>query len=118
MLPHGAEWKNEYRRLFLPFLNEGVFPADVLSALKNYIANPAASGCTDMQLQRVLMRYDTSEEKIMLLEELPVGSIFRIRNGRVFTKGEQMRKRFRCKEYQSGLSYFVSPLTEVELVEG
>ena len=36
---HGKEWKQEYRLLLQPFLHEGVFPADVIIALKEYLHN-------------------------------------------------------------------------------
>jgi SprT protein len=73
--PHGEEWKYEYKTLMQPFLNEQVFPADVLKALRNYMGNPAASSCSDLSLQRVLKKYDI-KEGVVLLEQLPAGSVF------------------------------------------
>ena len=48
--PHGNEWKNEYKLLVQHFLDDKIFPQDIITALKQYMRNPAASGCTDLVL--------------------------------------------------------------------
>ncbi|HWY33961.1 MAG TPA: SprT-like domain-containing protein, partial [Nitrosopumilaceae archaeon] len=50
--PHGTEWKAEFRRMMMPFLNEIVFPSDVLQALEKHMGDPAASSCSDLRLMR------------------------------------------------------------------
>ena len=40
-----------------------------------------------------------------------------ISNGRVFEKGERLRKRFRCTEKKTGLVYLFSPVYEVKPVK-
>lgn len=113
--PHGREWKSEYSILLNYFLSKNIFPADIERALSQYVKNPAASSCTDENLLRVLKNYDAHEkEKVVYLEDLPQGTIFRLNSSKMkFVKGELMRKRFQCFEIQSKAEYRVSGLAEV-----
>jgi hypothetical protein len=112
--PHGIEWKSNFREMLLPFLSDDVFPNELLPSLLDYLDNPAASSCSDMGLMRMLMKYDETHR--ILLEELPIQSVFKLQSGRVFRKGEQKRKYFRCVELLSGKQYLINPLAEVELL--
>lgn len=113
--PHGEEWKLHYKLLMQRFLVPEIFPADVIIALRKYMNNPAASSCTDINLLRVLKQYDVRQDTV-LLEDLPQGSIFIYNKDRKFIKGEQIRKRFRCKEVGTNRIYLFNPLTEVSLI--
>jgi SprT protein len=115
VLPHGAEWKLEFKILMNYFLYEQIFPEDVTQALKKYMQNPAASSCSDTALLRILKKYDQRQDTV-LLEELPEGATFRYNKERMFIKNELIRKRFKCKEVKSNRIYLFNPLTEVELV--
>ena len=110
--PHGDEWKLHYKLLMQQFLIPDIFPADVIMALRKYMSNPAASSCSDTNLLRVLKKYDVRQDTV-LLEELPQGTQFRYNNSRDFIKGEQIRKRFKCKEVGTNRMYLFNPLTEV-----
>lgn len=111
--PHGREWKHEFKVLMQPFFAMQVFPDDVHKAVVKYLQNPAATSCSDLNLQRVLRRYNEDEDSIHL-ETLPAGTEF-VYRGRHFVKGELQRKRFQCKEKRTGKMYLFSPLTPVEL---
>ncbi len=117
VMPHGQEWKQAFRELMIPFLNTDHLPLDILYAVRKYLQNPAASSCSDVTLMRTLKLYDapSNETLSVLLERLPNKSHF-IFNGRVFEKGDQLRKRFRCLEIGSNAVYLFSPLAEVELI--
>ena len=115
--PHGAEWKNEFKKLMQFFFFENLFPADIHNALIKYMNNPAASSCSDTHLQRVLKAYDNpAENDLVLLESLPMHSQFSYNEDRIFIKGEQLRKRIKCKEIGTKREYLFSPLTEVKLL--
>jgi SprT protein len=116
ILAHGKEWKIIYGILLKDFISKKVFPADVETALNQSVQNPAASSCAEEGLMRVLRRYDENKNGIVLLEEIPHGAYFITRDGRVFKKGEQLRKRFRCTEKNTGLVYLISPVYEVKLL--
>jgi len=113
--PHGSEWKVEFTSLMMPFLNMPVFPMDVYEALEIYMDNPKASSCTDIRLMKVLRKYDEQTEKLHL-EDLPDNATFKIKKGRIFIKGEKIRKRYRCKEIKNNRIYLFSPVAEVTIV--
>jgi len=112
--PHGEEWKFHYKMLMQQFLIPEIFPVDVITALRKYMNNPAASSCSDLHLLRILKKYDHRNDTV-LLEELAEGSVFIYRENRSFIKGEQVRKRFKCKELNTNRMYLFNPLTEVSV---
>ena len=110
--PHGSYWKSEYARLMRPFMSRQVFPADVLRAMEHHLFDAPASSCTDHGLMRVLRKYDRDPRP--LLEELPERSVFRF-NERIFVKGPQLRKRYKCHCLNDRRTYFIDPLAEVHM---
>lgn len=113
---HGREWKQEYSLILREFVGKGYMPQDVEAAVRESLHDPAASSCADEALMRVLKRYDRQKENHYLVEQLPLGQLFKTKDGRVFRKGERIRKRFRCEEVPSKRIYLFSPVYEVELV--
>lgn len=111
--PHGREWKSSFARLLVDFNRVGIFPDDVQKALSQSFRNPAASSCADDDLIRVLKKYDSKTIRTLLLEELPNGNQFSIQGGRIFRKGERIRKRYQCVEVKTGRLYLFSPVFEV-----
>lgn len=114
--PHGREWKQNFQVLMQPFLNLDIFPLEVFAALRKYIRNPAASSCSDVQLLRTLKLHDKDTDTVFL-EYLPINAMFLYNGSRVFQKGEKIRKRFKCREINTGAIYLFNPLAEVELFE-
>lgn len=117
VMSHGKEWKQLYSGLLATFVEHNVFPADIQAALRKSLTDPAASSCAEEGLIRVLHKYDPHKENLNLLEELPFNSYFRTGDGRVFQKGEKLRKRYHCKEAKTGRVYLFSPIYEVEAVD-
>ncbi|MCB9262304.1 MAG: SprT-like domain-containing protein [Flavobacteriales bacterium] len=115
-LPHGKEWKKNFENLLSPFLTNGTFPEDVSSALSSYIQNPAAASCVDLRLSKSLKRYDHKPSKI--LDDIEVGTKFKLPNGMVFEKGQRVRKRYKCLNLHNKRLYFVSSVAEVEIIDG
>jgi len=113
---HGKEWKAVFGKLLHQFVQHKVFPQDIERELAESLKNPAASSCAEDGLLRVLRNYDTKKENHHLIEEFPPGSLFRIKDGRVFKKGEKLRKRYKCTELPSGKVYLFSPVYEAVLV--
>ncbi len=111
---HGKEWKMIFGQLLQQFVQHKIFPADIETELLQSLKNPAASSCAEDGLLRVLRKYDAKESHHLLVEELLPNSLFRIKDGRVFQKGEKLRKRFKCKEVATGKFYLFSPVYEVE----
>ncbi len=114
--PHGLEWKQEFQLVTKPMLHEKILPNDVQNALHRYLKNPKASSCTDPFLFKTLRNYDDRPDHMVLLESIPLQTVFRTKDGRIFTKVEKMRSRYRCVENQTGKIYLVPGLLEVEIV--
>ena len=112
--PHGTEWKRNFQRMMNPFLEKDIFPDDLRKVIVSYLENPSASSCTDLRLSRALKRYDHSIDTLRL-EELPADTVFTIKDGRKFQKGERLRKRYRCVCLDNGNIYLFNPLAEVAL---
>lgn len=110
---HGKEWKTVFGQLLAQFIQHDVFPEDIKTVLLQSLHNPAASSCADEALLRTLRRYDEKQGGGVFVEELPAGTLFQTHDGRVFKKGDKMRKRFRCLEVATGRMYLFSPVYEV-----
>ncbi len=113
--PHGEEWKLHFKLLMQQFLIPDIFPGDLIIVLRKYLNNPAASSCSDTNLLRVLKNYDIRQDTV-LLEELPIGTKFQYNKNRNFIKGEQIRKRYKCKELGTNRTFLFNPLTEVSAI--
>lgn len=107
--PHGQEWKQQFKSLLVKYIRD--FPVDVQDALLVYLQNPKASSCTDMELQKVLKKYDS--KKVTHLEDLAEDTHF-VLKGKTFKKGPQLRKHFKCIDLATKRQYRVHPLAEVE----
>jgi hypothetical protein len=114
-LPHGKEWKDAFRRLMQPYLNDKVFPADILPVLIKYLENPKASSSVDHHLSKVLKNQDPPDPTIRL-EELPFDAVFSLHGRRIFRKKEKVRTRYRCICMNTNRVYLVSAGAPVEPV--
>lgn len=112
--PHGTEWKNNFKRMMNPFFEKEVFPTEIHQTIVNYLNNPAASSCTDLTLARALKKYDT-HLMTTRVEELSIDTVFALKDGRKFKRGERIRKRYRCECLDNGKIYLFNPLAEVLL---
>jgi len=116
VLSHGREWKTIYGGLLHQFVQNKIFPEDIQKELLTSLRNPAATSCAEDGLIRVLRKYDDPGTHHRLVEEIHENGIFRCNDGRVFKKGEKMRKRFKCTEVKTGRVYLFSPVYEVEIM--
>lgn len=114
VLSHGREWKTIYGKLLEQFVQNKIFPPDIENELLLSLNNPAATSCAEDGLIRVLRRYDDASSHQRLVEEIAANSLFRCGDGRIFKKGQKMRKRFQCIEVKTGRVYLFSPVYEVE----
>ncbi|MBS1920806.1 MAG: SprT-like domain-containing protein [Bacteroidetes bacterium] len=113
---HGSEWKNIYAKFLDQFLKNKIFPAEIEKELLISLKNPAASSCAEDGLMRALRKFNQQGSGSRLVEELASQAIFRTDDGKIFQRGEKLRKRFKCTEMKTGKVYLFSPVHEVELV--
>lgn len=113
--PHGGEWKYTFQKLMLPFLNPKVFPNELLPLLARHFKNPKASSDTDVKLALALKQFDPPNDKIYIFE-VPLGSEFKLYNGRIFKRGPKRRVRIEGVEVATGRLYLFNPNAEVVLL--
>jgi SprT protein len=109
--PHGEEWKTQFRELMKPFLNQEIFPDELLEVVNHFLKNPTSS-VVNTKLLKKLREYD-KVKNIITLEDIPINSTFRIYNGIIFRKLEKMRKRYKCMRLDTQRIYLVSPVMQV-----
>lgn len=114
--PHGSEWKYSFQILMVPFIRPEIFPSQLLPLLARHFKNPTASSDTDAKLALALKYFDKPNDKHFVFD-LPIGSIFRIHNGKIFKKGNLRVKRYECTEVSSGRTFLFNPNAEVELLK-
>ena len=113
--PHGKEWKEEFSRLLEPILEHKSLPDDLRFVLTKSIKNLKAASCSDIHLSRVLKNYDRKKNTTPL-EDLDENTLFSI-NKKVYSKGKLRRTRYLCKELNSGKSFLIHALAEVNRKE-
>ena len=113
--PHGKEWKQTYQELLMPVIGSKKLPERLEIALRTSLGNTKAWSCTDQQLYRVLLTFDSPKDNHITLERLEKNSTF-ILDGRVFKKGGLRRTRYLCKELKTNKEYLVNALALVEKI--
>lgn len=113
---HGKEWKMIFGQLLAQFVEHRIFPPDIEKEILLSLKSPAASSCAEDGLLRVLRKYDEGNSNQQLVEEVELNKLFRTKDGRIFRRGEQLRKRFKCQEVKTGKLYLFSPVYPVEIV--
>ena len=115
VLPHGEEWKNSFRSIFEPILEEGLLPDELINVLKSYLVNPSATSTGHGPLVDVLKTYDTANSSITL-HALPENQIFLLKNLELI-KGKLRRTRYFCREAKTGKLYLVAKNAQVTPLE-
>ena len=114
--PHGQEWKHTFQQLMVPYIRPEIYPNHLLPLLARHFRSPSATSDTDTTLALALKQYDIQNDKNYVFE-IPYGSVFRIKNGKIFKKIAVRTKRFECLEISSGKLYLFNPNAEVELLK-
>jgi hypothetical protein len=116
--PHGNEWKVTFQQLMVPFIRPEIFPNSVLPLVANHFRNPTASSDTDARLAFALKQFDERKPDVHYIHEVPSGSLFRIKNGRIFKKNGLRTKRYECIEVNTGRLFLFNANAEVEIIPG
>lgn len=112
VLPHGKEWKNNFRKLLEDLNLPSIFPEDLRSVIDTYLRNPKASSCADPTLFKALSRYDTKKNGEKFLADLGPGEIFQF-NNRLFQKELKKRTRSVCLDMKTGKQYLIPEVATV-----
>lgn len=113
--PHGHEWQGEYARLLAE--HAVWFPPEVQPLVARYASRVPLYRPLLRQIEELLHRYDKDyvEGAVVHLDDLSVGSRFRLKNKPefVFESLEHRRTRWLCREVDTGRQYTVAGRAEV-----
>ena len=112
--PHGSDWKNTYKLLMLPFLNNSIFPDNILSKLAKHMKNPSATTDSDIDLVISLSKYDKHNDSVFLFDVMSE-SLFEF-NNQIYKKIGKLRKRYICKNIIKNKKYLFSPIARVKKI--
>ena len=110
--PHGQVWQDTFSSMMQPFIDDNVFPQDLLPSVVHYFKKPKASSVSDQNMMRALKIYDKSNGKPQL-NELSLGDKFLFRNTS-FEVMKKLRTRFQCRNIQNRRIYLIHGIAEVE----
>lgn len=115
--PHGHEWQEEYRRLLAA--HTALFPDDTQPLLIRLTRRIPLNRSLMRQIEDMLHRHDPDyrPEEHITLDDLPSGSLFRLKNkpGILFESLERRRTRWLCRDTATGRTYTVTASAEVIL---
>ena len=100
----------------LPFLQDQIFPNEVLGLLAKHLKNPKSTLDADPPLALALKRYDPANDKSFIFE-LETGTRFRAENGKIYELGQLRRTRYACVELATNRTYLFAAHSEVQTVE-
>jgi hypothetical protein len=100
----------------LPFLQDQIFPEDLLGLVAKHMKNPKATLDADPPLALALKRYDPANDKSFIFE-LETGTRFQANNGKIYELGQLRRTRYACLELATKRTYLFALHSEVQVVE-
>ncbi|MCH1385163.1 MAG: sprT domain-containing protein [Flavobacteriaceae bacterium] len=113
--PHGNLWKQTFKTLMLPFLNDQIFPELLLQPLARHMKSPKATLDADTALAVVLKKSAPANDKSFIFE-LESGTRFMADNGKTYILGHLRRKRYACVQEATGRTYLFAAHGEVQVV--
>lgn len=111
--PHGKQWKTFFGMLIRDFVSRGFFHPTLHDSLLAYAKKVRASGVANEDIIRQLRMFDQVDDGYILLDEIPFSTYFFTRNGRLFRKGEKIRKRIKCFCCDNQRMYSFHPMARV-----
>jgi len=115
--PHGELWKNKFKQLLNPLLDKSVFPNDLLKCLSKHMENPKSTFSYDLELSKVLDKYDNSRQKYFYLDQVKDGEIFFYGDGNRFLKIKKRRKRYLCENLLNKKKYLFLGNAKIKINE-
>lgn len=113
---HGAHWKMAYSQLMQMTVEKNIFPEELSIVIQQQFKNPKASSFSSLPLVRALKPYTNKEKESVCLEEIPLGSSFKLTSGKRFVVQQKLRRRFQCKSLDNNKQYSLHPLVDVILL--
>jgi len=104
--PHGQEWKDTFRILMWPLLDEAWMPEEIKKKGQQHLINPKATTHSDPALLSALHSFNSDMEKPLTVADLEDGETFELK-GKIFKRGPKQRTRYKCLEVSTGRWFLV-----------
>jgi len=111
--PHGPEWKKLFRDKLLEVLDAGLLEKKFEDGIKLCFFRREGIASSSCPAWRRLFDQQGPEPGKTRIEDLPMGAVFVLRNGKSMIKGEKIRTRYRCMDVKSRRIYTVHPMAEI-----
>ncbi|MGY5354427.1 SprT-like domain-containing protein [Wenyingzhuangia sp. IMCC45467] len=113
---HGIEWKQSFKRLMLPFLNDTIFSNDILMPLAKHLINAKATTDSDPILATKLqLKNNNLDNDKCFIFDLEPGVLFTL-NNRTFKILNKRRTRYECLEISTNKKFLVKGSAPVKIV--
>lgn len=119
--PHGPQWQDNYRKLIDQYNTLGAFPADAGKLMARYTRRLPLSHPLGKQIETLLTHYnpDYVPDEYITLNDLPIGSLFRLvkKPEMLLESLEKRRTRYKCRNVHSGEMYLVDGVGQVKIAK-
>lgn len=115
-MPHGSEWKSNYKLLLQPLICSDYFPEDIQMALLQHCKNIKSSSAYDINLMKAITKFNEGQESITTVIDLREGDHF-LYNGRLFKRGSLLRTRIKCQCVLDRKNYVFHSLAPIEIIK-
>ena len=110
--PHGKEWKASFRKYLQEIIDSNALSSDICDAIiRCYFLRERIASSPCAFLKEILNDGTTQKENVV--QDVRIGEVFELRNGRRFLKGERIRTRYRCKDLATGKYYTIHPMAVI-----
>lgn len=113
--PHGPQWQQQFREYVEHCLNIGAFPPELETPVYEHVKKGYASTATNPDLYRLFL--NLRKENVLMVDDLKKDEKFVLPDGRVFRKGEKLRKRIKCYCLNNKKHYLFQPHAAIERLE-
>lgn len=107
--PHGIEWKNNFKQMFQPILNEQYLQPEEIKIINALLKNVSATSSGNHQLNDFLFK---DNPDVTFLKDIPHEKVF-ILNERKFKIISKARTRYLCEEIKSKRKFKIHGLAQV-----
>lgn len=115
--PHGKEWQNTFAKCMEPIMEAKIYAPEIEAEVRRYLSKPKASCSADTRLLRALRAENEHSLPLLTLEEIEEGALFVLPGRKPMKRGKKRRTRYLCEELDSGRTFAVHPLAEVQLLK-
>lgn len=116
--PHGQEWQRQYQTMLFNYVGKQVFPSDIELMIQKCYSSVPFKAMDERLMMDSFRRYDADYDSMpqTLLQDLPLNTLFRTENGRMFRSIEKRRTRYKCQSIPDGTLYLVQGTARVSIV--